>query len=352
MTFGKVQFNNIKKKINRCPTSKDILQYIFDENETKIKSISKMSEFQQLKKQHLIKYLDSFYRKYNDANQIYEICNHTDKIILDKELTSKVIDIIDINVINVKYLDIPTIPLKKDTSIFHGTPYKLPVESDHMPYNWVGNWFSTNKDESMSYIYGDINETRLYEYNVIKDINLILFDKENSCEYLFIHIAFMEILIDKKNDDILIKVKYAKGTYKGNYIEIDKYNYTTSKNILNTGKNNEYGLYDQLQTKISEDFWIPIKLASSGDGDKPLAGTICNIYNSNDPYSININGWQIIDLYHTMICNPTEVLVNISGEHNTPVKMLKNHPNYNIYYKKYQKYKAKYLKLNELLKKY
>jgi len=72
----------------------------------------------------------------------------------------------------------------------------------------------------------------------------------------------MEILIDKENDDILIKVKYAKGTYKGNYIDIDKYNYTTSKNLLNI--NNDNGLYNQLGTKESLDFWVPIKLASSG----------------------------------------------------------------------------------------
>lgn len=35
------------------------------------------------------------------------------KIILDKELTSKVIDITDINIINLKYLDIPNYAFKK-----------------------------------------------------------------------------------------------------------------------------------------------------------------------------------------------------------------------------------------------
>jgi len=71
--------------------------------------------------------------------------------------------------------------LKKDTSIYHVTPYKLPVESDHMPYNWAGNWFSPNKVESLAYMFtGDVPENRLYEYKVSKDINLILFDEEDS----------------------------------------------------------------------------------------------------------------------------------------------------------------------------
>ncbi len=350
-TFGKEQFKKIKKHTGKCPTSKVILQYLFDKytNQT----TSDMNSFQQLKKQHLIKYMDSFYRKTNGSDQIFEISNDPTKILLDQEPTSNIINIDQNNVNEIKYINIPSKIIKKNTIFYHGTPYQMPTTTDHMPYNWAGNWFGSNIDESVSYLFGEDDFTpRLYKYKVTKDFNVINIIDETDLIYLLIHVAFMETVINMESEEILITVKFARGRQlRSGYPIIEKYNYTTGKNLQNPSGNDQYGLYDNTGTnKIADTFQIPIKLASNGDGDKPLAGTICNLYNSNDPYSININGWIISAINHLMICNPTQVLENISGSKGDTNFTPKDDPEYNDYYKKYLKYKAKYLQLKKLKK--
>jgi hypothetical protein len=351
-TYSKKILRNIIANFSRCPSNKDVLQYLFDKNKDKIKNLTNMEEFQLLKKQHLIKYSDSFYRKSSGKNQIYEICYETERILLEQEPTSKLIEIDQTNVNKLTYLTIPIKHYKKDTIVYHGTPYQMPLNTDYMPYNWVGNWFGTTYEESKAYAF---EPSALYKYKVSNDFDVIHIDKEDDLNYLLVHIAFMETIIDKNNNDILSLVKYARGIETRTFPMIEKYNYTIGKNLLDSSGENQYGLFDKTNTtKISDTFKYPINIPSSGDGDKPLAGAICNIYNSKDTDSININGWEITDINHLMICNPTEVLVNISVENYENNVYCKGEPGYpnNLqstggYYFKYLKYKAKYLKLKK-----
>jgi hypothetical protein len=346
-SYGEQTFQSIKKYLKRCPTNKDVLQYLFDKNITI--PVSNLESFEQLKKQHIIKYLNSFYRKVGGLNQIYDICKDTDIILIDIAPTSGVINIDQTNVNQLTYLSIPIKIYKKDTIVFHGTTYQMPKATDHMPYNWVGNWFGTNESESKAYMF--VPESRLYKYKVLKDFNLIDISEENSLNYFLVHVAFMETVIDNINENILSLVKYARGRQTTEIPMIEKYNYTIGKNLLNTTGTNQYGLYDRTNlTKVADDFLYPISIASSGDGDKPLAGAICDIYNSKDPNSITVNGWEIPDIRHLMICNPIEVLVNISGENLDGKVVFKSDPEYDNFFKKYLKYKSKYLKLKQILK--
>lgn len=227
------------------------------------------------------------------------------------------------------------------------------------PYNWVGNWFSTIGSESKVYSYTEIPSDipRLYIYKIKKDFEVFNITEENNLVYLLINIAFMKTKIDHTNSAILSIVKYARATTSSGSPMLQKYNYTLGKNLLNKDGTSQYGLYDSSnETKISDEFEFPINIASYGDADKPLAGAICNAYNSEEEDSLKVIGWYINFIDHLMICNPNKVLENTSGYIfvNEPDEILiKKDEHIEVYddlLKKYQKYKAKYLKLKKLLK--
>jgi hypothetical protein len=348
---GQKYYNEIKNfKKQETIINSDIIDYLFDK--IKPTKINNLEEFRKLKKQHIIKYDCFYFRKVNGEDKIYKICVNLNRILLDKENDDSNIDITLSNVAKLSYLEIPTKLVTKNTEVYHGTWYQLPIMSDHMPHNWAGNWFGIDLGESLSYTFGDGN-ARLYKYKVKEDFNVLNIPNETGIEYFFIHIAFMEIKIE--DNDIKIKVEYARGINKPSGIMIDKYNYTEGKNILKPCGNNQYGLFNDDNLKISDNFFTTINLASSGDNDKQLAGSVCNIYNSrNDLFSIQINGWMIEEINHLMICNPLEVLENIAGskgfglDGNISSFIDKGTKGYTDYFQKYIKYKTKYLNLKKL----
>lgn len=374
---GKLWYSKIQaeQKVSNV-SSINILNYLFTKLASLITSITTINEFNLLKNQHIIKYDNLYYKKNNNNDYIYNICSNYDSIDMNNNLATTVpcIEIKNIDIIKLKYLKPCILTIKQDTQLYHGTGYQMPIESDHSPYNMYGNWYefpyiigkTLNYDvkkfkavgESKAYAYsGDYKKPvapRIYTYKVIKDFNILYIETETGIEYLFAHVMFMPILI--KDNTIQITTSKTMGKLFGpNDIDLEKYNYTESKNIIDSTKLiPQFGLYNKDGTYINQSFSIPLKLASSGDGDKPLASEICDIlHNGLSTYNLSISGWVIGSINHLMYCGKIGYIENISavGKDSDFNKVTnKGDPTYNAYYKKYIKYKIKYLNLQKQYK--
>jgi hypothetical protein len=144
-------------------------------------------------------------------------------------------------------------------------------------------------------------------------------------------------------------------------IDIGKYDYTIGKNILNPAGISPTGLYikdiNNEDVKIKDNYYDLLKLPSEGDGDKPLASKICDLVNSQNNFSLKIRGWLIKNVGHLMFCGQLGYIKNIGATGKYPEIDLhldtliftpKTEPDYNIYYKKYLKYKNKYKVLKNM----
>ena len=273
---------------------------------------------------------------------------HRISIILDKD-TQKNICILSIPIITMKNSD--NIFMKcsqidcSASDIFHGTSYQFPNKT---PYNLYGNWFtfgikesiynqnmsdtndralSINKSkagESVSYI-GDQNNLLLespgyiYNYNLKKESQVFLFRHSVGIEYLLIHLMYFDVTIsqytDTLNKDIILKTdgncinpevgKNNSIVFKNNFTvrnkknQISKYNYTLYKNLINLSQ----------PIPPFSNSWNIILSETGDDGDKPLAGKLCDIANSKMiDNNINITGWLVQELTYLMSCNPSDIL--------------------------------------------
>jgi hypothetical protein len=211
--------------------------------------------------------------------------------------------------------------------VYTGTSYPFPKESGYNPYNYYGNWYTFGigendmSTEKMFLDYGIIDIDRvdietvpfesvsyvdtsytldkpavLYRYKIKEDFNVLYMEDENS-DYMMAFLSHFKIKLEKTSGDKGDKgdkgdIKYYDTYSKVVDGEIQKYNYTQHKNLLNKS-GNPVGF---------DSAWRTVKIASSGDGDKPLAAKICEM--TNDVYPHNaINGWVIKEIFHLMSCN-------------------------------------------------
>jgi len=266
-----------------------------------------------------------------------------------------------INQKNICILSIPIITIKNSANIFlkcstiecsasdifHGTAYQFP---DKTPYNFYGNWFtfgikeslysqniretndislSINKSkagESATYITDQSNLSLkspgyIYNYNLKKPSQFFLLRHSVGIEYLLIHLMYFDVTIsqykDGMNKDIILKSdgtcinpeagKNNSIVFKNNFAvrnknnQIDKYNYTLYKNLLN--------LSQPIPPFSSS--WNMIQSETADDADKPLAAKLCNIA-SMSGNNVEITGWIVQELTYFMSCNPPDIL-NFKG---------------------------------------
>jgi hypothetical protein len=188
--------------------------------------------------------------------------------------------------------------------VYHGTSY--PYGYINAPYNFYGNWFTLGLDEESeqnnfaipfeSSAYGISNAPFLiYKYKIKNEMLVFHFNNEYEIEkYFSLFILYFKIKFCNNNNILSIKY-YDTHTIRGTANNIEKYNYTQYKNLINL--NNQ-------QIPFSTE-WQIIKLPSSGDGDKSLAGKICDLYNSDVNHQTNkVSGWVIGGLLHLQNCNP------------------------------------------------
>jgi len=140
------------------------------------------------------------------------------------------------------------------------------------------------------------NVFRLYEYEIKKELNCIYFFSENQMKdkiyaYVLAHLIYFDFEV--RADGFYIYSKYVM--LDDTTDQINKYNYTVHKNLLNTGSSNP----------PFKEKWIKLKTESDGDGDKPLAALLCKLKYDKE---INIDGWIINELLHFMICSPKDFL--------------------------------------------
>lgn len=354
LTLGRKYYDYVNTKYG-VVNNKNVLLYFFDNFEiTKTKTkIKNENEINTLTQQNIIKFKNSFYRKSNTPNVIYNICEIDNVILLDEtdDCTKIIID--NSNYQFIEYISFPLTKINIDNILYHGTPYQMPSDSNHAPYNWYGNWFSPSLDESSTYMCG-INgeERRLYIYRTTQSFNILNINNEGSLLYVLICIAFLKTIIDNTNHAICIYTNKTIGVQRNQIVDLEKYDYTIRKNLLRPDLQDDFGLFNVQNDKLEDGFVLPIKMASSGDGDKPLAAEICSINNENLPNNkMKINGWSISDVNHIMICNPKSVLENIAGSSDGKTfRYDTKSADYNAYFKKYLKYKTKYNQLKNKLK--
>jgi hypothetical protein len=363
------EFHKLSTDSKNNYNSLHILDYIFKKFISNVQTIINISFFKYIKRQHLIKYENNYYRKVDGKDQIFRI-NYENKIYYDNILKS-IINITVDNVNKLTYLKPAIGTIKKDTIIYHGIGYQRPVSTDHTPYNWYGNWYDfpyeyidsyvvsiPNKPTtSLKYLYST-KEPRLYQYKISNNFNVLLFDENiDSNTYLLFSIMFLDIAI--LHEGIHIKTNMTKGNLILDEvpirIDIGKYDYTIGKNILNPAGISPTGLYikddKNEDVQIKKEYYVLLKLPSEGDGDKPLASKICDLVNNQNIYSLDIKGWLIKDVRHLMFCGQLGYIENIGATGKNKEKELysdsfnftpKTELDYNIYYKKYLKYKNKY----------
>jgi hypothetical protein len=225
-------------------------------------------------------------------------------------------------------LSTPINTLKPDSShyIYHGTGYRMPEESDRSPYNKFGNWYIyTTKDnpqetESYTYITKDIGFLYTYKLkNELKYYDATVIDGTPEYDnYVFLFIMHFDIkigyyddssdnlkyLLNDPNKTLMNKralLYYDTHTMRTATGQIEKYNYTQYENLLKP--DNKKIVFTPL--------WVPIR-SYSGDGDKPLAAKICEMYNdkkhSMGTWKLNMGPYES----HLMICNPIKLLENVS----------------------------------------
>lgn len=220
------------------------------------------------------------------------------------------------------------------SKVYHGTSYKMLDLAEYAPYNYYGNWFilgesNGNKGgESLCYMSSEtIATSYLYEYEISGSAKILYFKEKEEIDYLFAHMMYFECstgiinntiqaatLLFKDSNNIIptnndsINSFIFKDTYTIRNIsnaDIDKYDYTKTKNLLTPTLPNP---------NFTNGYWAVIKSESAGDGDKGLAAKLCNYSNSNDktiPLRLNINGWIVENLLFLMTCDPRKILKNL-----------------------------------------
>jgi hypothetical protein len=178
-----------------------------------------------------------------------------------------------------------------------------------------GNWYSMDVGESSGYMAGNSCQ-KMYQYKTKRDINLYYLNDDKDLEYWLLYAQYFDLKVDS---DDLYKIKFHdEFTIRSANNIIEKYNYTEFKNLKSS---NKPVLFPSTTKK-----WEFIKLATSGDGDKPLAAKICYLqHNNSDNIHIVANGWEINQINHIMLCNIDNLnLENIYLSYDFYEKYLKN----------------------------
>jgi hypothetical protein len=234
--------------------------------------------------------------------------------------------------------------------VFHGTAYSMNENTEYAPYNYYGNWFTLGINElsdddeknfggeSIAYM-GDqsqqtISSQYLYHYKLKTNIDLLYFPENNHMDYLLAHMmffdtccssikefetngrTFLDIRRDNNGNIIPASQKEISSViFKDNFTirsgqtkMIEKYNYTLTKNLLNIHEN---------PPNFTTSNWAVIKSELMDDGDKGLAGVVCNAYNNFKKTgtkvrhnSLIIHGWCVKNIMYLMSCDPKEILEN------------------------------------------
>jgi hypothetical protein len=330
-----------------------------------------------------------FYRKYGTKfyNPIVEI--KTD--ILDKEIITnryeegyKLIDLPENCYYGIIKADI--IQYEENSILYHGSNRRLGVDEDefdssynYKPYNLIGNWFTPDINATIGYT-GREN-VRIYEYKTNKKLKLLNLETEESIAYFIHHILFIKtFILDEKIyflvnlsrgyciTDEITKVADVDGALveklrrdkkcEDNKTQLAKYDYSKFKNLKKDNRS-PYGLYivqkdyENQNNFLNENFISEFKSASQGDGDKILASELCNLLHSDNEDDYKIYGWKLAigEVLHIMICDTQYInLVRGFGPKEDEF-VYKDEEKFKTdkYFKKYIKYKNKYINLKKLL---
>ena len=275
---------------------------------------------------------NNFLSSIKDDVEIYEISKDdneiqydyvdemiTPSLFISMEKLNALIDdckIIGLNIINVDYDQNRYKPKFKNTiavkNLYNGTSYTYPIESGYNPFNKYGNWYAmgldkpsyncnNNKDsilpaESLGYLNKEKSVNYVYKYKIIKPLKMFYINSDTftdiSKDYVIGFLQFFKFKII--NNEWKYYDTYSMRDDKGS---IQKYNYTLFANNINNN-NNKLIFNNDYQT---------LATASQGDGDKPLAAKICDLFNDN---KIKVNGWIIKNILHLMNCNAKDYIEN------------------------------------------
>ena len=258
---------------------------------------------------------------------------------------------------------------------------------EYRPYNYIGNWFSGNADSVAGYAvnYDDNLKIRVYKYKIREQFNVINLIKESNDNYWKHQLMFVKTLVRDQNifnitsqtrlhcldgdvereerQEESKKNKEEKKCADGK-TSISKFNYTNFRNLRNLKKPSAAGLYNyekmynKVDNKLSDDGEIEMKCATSGDGDKIFSSELCYLYHNQIDNDYNINGWKWEEgqINHFMICDTTKIdLISASKDmgffNNRGTFIEKGTKEFldGDYFKKYLKYKNKYIKLKKIL---
>jgi len=339
------------KDNNHITNGTQLLNYFFSKAEFLKRSVSVDNLLNNIRKQHILKYNNQYYRLYNKDNNrltLYKIISPSGLVVYSKRYQNCEILNIDItpqNYNHFEYLMIPTITINNSSieppinrqdfnndvvithysnkyvkHIYHGTSYSQisdPLHNiDYTPYNQYGNWYSFGispadimmlhavglelkiPSESASYSTNPDypnNPYYIYKYKIRNNIIAFDFGEEQRDYIRFIlgHLLYFDVQVC--NNTLYFYDNYSIRDATG---KVEKYNYTQTKNLRNL----------QGAEVAFSSGWQIISNASAGDGDKSLAAKMCDIYNNNtDENKINVSAWIINDILHLMNCKTRDI---------------------------------------------
>lgn len=228
----------------------------------------------------------------------------------------------------------------KVNKVYHGTAYTMKEAAEYAPYNYYGNWFTLGLDdnynkggESLAYMSDqskqNVMTSYLYEYKLKKSTNVLYFPENNQIDYLFAHMMYFDTsiaIVDETSSKLRIKLDSStnkpfiptNNTTINSIIFCDthtmrqpidamilKYNYTINKNLLDTSLP---------EPNFTKGYWSVIKSELTDDGDKGLAGILCDYNNSSyltTSPRLKVDGWVVKNIYYLMSCDPKSILENL-----------------------------------------